>query len=98
MTDSDPDLGELTYFRIWDAPRELVFDCMTTPEHLSHFWGPAGVSTPLGPITIELRTDGAFETIVVNDADGAEYPMRGVYVEVVSPDRLAWTEAGVEGG
>ena len=33
---------ELTYRRVHDAPRELVFDCMTKPEHLTHFWGPAG--------------------------------------------------------
>ena len=33
---------ELTYRRVHDAPRELLFDCMTTPEHLACFWGPAG--------------------------------------------------------
>jgi uncharacterized protein YndB with AHSA1/START domain len=35
---------------------------------------------------------------MVNDADGAEYPTRAVYVEVSRPDRLVWTEADVEGG
>jgi uncharacterized protein YndB with AHSA1/START domain len=98
MTVEKPQLGELTYVRTWEAPRALVFECMTTPEHLTHFWGPTGVSTPIENITVDLRPGGAFTTIMVNDADGAEYPMRGVFVEVVVPERLTWTEADVEGG
>jgi uncharacterized protein YndB with AHSA1/START domain len=98
MTDQTPVLGELTFTRTWEAPRALVFECMTTPEHLARFWGPEGVSTPVENITVDLRPGGVFETIMVNDADGAEYPMRGVYVEVVAPERLSWTEADVEGG
>jgi uncharacterized protein YndB with AHSA1/START domain len=35
---------------------------------------------------------------MVNDANGDQYPMRGVFVEVVAPERLVWTEAEVEGG
>jgi uncharacterized protein YndB with AHSA1/START domain len=96
MTQSD--IGELTYTRTWDAPRELVFACMTTPEHLTHFWGPTGVSTPIDNITVDLRPGGVFETVMVNDADGAEYPMKGVFVDVEPPARLSWTEQDVEGG
>jgi uncharacterized protein YndB with AHSA1/START domain len=98
MTNATTNLGEITYTREWDAPRELVFACMTTPDHLTHFWGPIGVSTPLENITVDLRPGGAFETIMVNDADGAEYPMRGVFVEIVDNEKLVWTEAEVEGG
>src|SRR5690349_9170760 len=46
---------ELIYRRIHDAPRELLFDCMTTPEHLAHFWGAAGTTTPIEDITVDLR-------------------------------------------
>ncbi len=98
MTDARTNLGELTYTRVWDAPRELVFQCMTTPEHLTHFWGPVGVSTPIDNITVDLRPGGLFETIMVNDADGSEYPSRGVYVEIVPPEKLVWSEEDVEGG
>lgn len=98
MTNASPILGELTFTRTWDAPRELVFECMTTPEHLTHFWGPAGVTTPIEHITVDLRPGGVFETIMVNDADGTEFPSRGVYVEIVRPERLVWSEEGVEGG
>lgn len=94
MTDQRPETGELIYNRVFDAPRELVFRCMIEPAHLTHFWGPAGVSTPLENIKVDARPGGVFETVMVNDADGSQYPMRAVYVEVVEPDRLVWTEPG----
>ena len=79
MSETSTNLGEVTYTRVYDAPRELVFQCMTQPEHLTHFCG-------------------VFETIMVNDENGEEYPMRGVFVEVVAPEKLVWSEPGVEGG
>jgi uncharacterized protein YndB with AHSA1/START domain len=90
--------GELTYRRVHRAPPELLFDCMTQPEHLAHFWGPTGTTTPVDAITVDLRPGGAFETTMVNDADGSSYTMRAVDVEVRRPDRLVWVEGDVEGG
>jgi uncharacterized protein YndB with AHSA1/START domain len=90
--------GELTYRRVHRASPELLFDCMTTPEHLTHFWGPAGTTTPVGAITIDLRPGGTFETTMVSVADGSTHTMRAVYVEVRRPDRLVWIEPAVEGG
>ena len=95
---NDQNLGEVTYTRTYDAPRDLVFECMITPEHLTHFWGPVGVSTPLGNIKVDPRPGGVFETIMVNDATGEEYPSRGVFVEVTKPEKIVWTEPDVEGG
>ncbi len=90
--------GEFTYRRVHRASRELLFDCMTQPEHLTHFWGPAGTRTPLDGITVDLRPGGVFETVMVNDSDGGQYAMRAVYVEARRPEKLVWTEAGIEGG
>ncbi|WP_052390145.1 SRPBCC family protein [Streptomyces sp. NRRL B-24484] len=90
--------GELTYRRIHRAAPELLFDCMTTPEHLTRFWGPTGTTTPLDGIVVDLRPGGAFETTMVDDADGGTYTMRAVYAEISRPDRLVWVEADVEGG
>jgi uncharacterized protein YndB with AHSA1/START domain len=94
VSDQPSGVGELTYTRVFDAPRELVFRCMIEPEHLTHFWGPAGVSTPLESIKVDARPGGVFETVMVNDADGSRYPVRAVYVEVVEPEKLVWTEPG----
>jgi uncharacterized protein YndB with AHSA1/START domain len=71
---------------------------MTTPEHLTHFWGPTGTTTPVENITVDLRPGGAFETTMVNDTDGSTHTMRAVYAEVSRPHRLVWVEGGVEGG
>ena len=90
--------GEFTYRRVHRAPRELLFDCLTRPEHLTQFWGPAGTTTPADGIIADLRPGGAFETVMINEADGSRYTMRAVYVEVRRPERLVWTEPGVEGG
>src|SRR4029077_268477 len=89
--------GELIITRTYDAPRDLVLECMVTPEHLTHFWGPVGVSTPLDRIKIDLQPGGAFETVMVNDSDGAEFTSRGVYVEIDEPSKLVWREPDVEG-
>jgi uncharacterized protein YndB with AHSA1/START domain len=91
-------LGEFTYRRVHHATSELLFDCMTQPEHLARFWGPSGTTTPAGNITVDLRPGGAFETVMVNDGDASQYTMRAVYVEVQRPERLVWQEPGVEGG
>ena len=85
-------VNELVYTRVFDAPRELVFRCMIEPEHLTHFWGPAGVSTPLGGITVDARPGGAFDAVMVNDTDGSTYRMQSVYVEITEPERLVWTD------
>jgi uncharacterized protein YndB with AHSA1/START domain len=87
-----PESGELVYTRVFDAPRELVFRCMLEPRHLTHFWGPAGVSTPLETIKVDARPGGVFETVMVNDSDGSRYPTRAVYVEITEPERIVWTE------
>jgi uncharacterized protein YndB with AHSA1/START domain len=92
MIDHTPGADELIFTRVFDAPRDLVFRCMTEPEHLTHFWGPAGVSAPLDQIKVDARPGGIFETVMVNDADGGEYRLRVIYDEVVAPDRLAWTD------
>jgi uncharacterized protein YndB with AHSA1/START domain len=88
------DRDELHFTRIVEASRELVFRCMIEPEHLTHFWGPTGVSAPLERIVVDARPGGVFETVMVNDADGSEYPTRAVYDEVRPPELLSWTEPG----
>ena len=93
MSNSAAGPAELVFTRVFEAPRELVFQCMTQPGHLTHFWGPAGTSAPAGSITVDPRPGGVFETVMINDADGSQYPTQAVYDEVVEPERLVWTEA-----
>ena len=98
MSNTDTDLGEVIIERIYDAPRELIFECMTTPAHLTHFWGPPGVSTPIDKIVLDLRVGGAFDTTMINDENGEEYHSGGVFTEIDPPSRLVWAEKGAAEG
>lgn len=84
--------NELRFSRVFEAPRELVFDCMIDPDHLAQFWGPAGTSAPREEISVDARPGGVFSTVMVNDRDGSEYPTHAVYDEVRPPELLSWTE------
>ena len=86
---------ELHFTRIVEAPRELVFRCMIEPEHLTHFWGPAGVSAPLERIAVDARPGGVFETVMVQRRRRERVP-DARRVRRGAPARAAvWTEAGV---
>ena len=92
MPEPVPARDELHIDRVFDGPRELVFRCMTEPVHLTHFWGPTGMSTPLESITVDARPGGVFETVMVNDRDATSYRTRAIFDTVEEPETLAWTE------
>jgi uncharacterized protein YndB with AHSA1/START domain len=81
---------ELVYRRVFRAPRELVWRCLTEPEELAQFWGPDSMTTPLDGIVVELRTGGLFETVMVGDH--GEHRMTATFTEIVPFERLAWVE------
>ncbi len=82
---------ELVYRRVFRAPRELVWQCLTEPAELAEFWGPRGMATPIDGIVVELRPGGRFETLMVGEH--GSYRMVATFTEVVPPERLAWVEA-----
>jgi len=82
----------LQFSRVFDAPPEVVFACLTQPEHLTHFWAPLGASAPTDDIRIDPRPGGRFETLIVNDESGATYATRSVFLEVQAPSSLVWHE------
>ncbi|MEH3156633.1 MAG: SRPBCC domain-containing protein [Gordonia paraffinivorans] len=85
---------ELVIVRTIRAPVEVVFDCMTSAEHLSHFWGPMGTSTPRDGIVVEPWAGGRFETRIVGDRDGSVHHMRAVFESVDRPTGMTWRETG----
>jgi uncharacterized protein YndB with AHSA1/START domain len=88
LTPADEPLLVIT--RVFDAPRALVYKCYTQPEHMVHFWGPHGSTTPV--CQVELRPGGVWRT-VMRFADGSEYGYSSVYLEIVPPERLVWRDA-----
>jgi uncharacterized protein YndB with AHSA1/START domain len=83
--------GELIVSRVVDAPRELVWQAFTEPEHIAAFWGGPGITVPVESVTMDVRPEGGFELTMVTP-DGTEYPNRCEYVEVDEPRRLVLSE------
>ncbi len=93
--------GELTYERIFDAPRELVWKANTDRDLIPRWWGPHRVSTRVEEM--DVRPGGKWRFVSVA-ADGGEHTFYGEYLEVVEPERIKWTfmfdveGAGPQGG
>ena len=78
---------ELTIERVFNAPRELVFQAWTKPEHLAQWWGPRGFTLPT--CEMEFRAGGRFR-LVMRGPDGKDYPFQGAYLEIVEPERIVF--------
>jgi uncharacterized protein YndB with AHSA1/START domain len=90
-TFTTPSDREIAVTRVFDAPRQLVFEAHTKPEHLQNWMlGPDGWTMPV--CEIDLRPGGAWH-FVWRSADGSEMEMRGVYKEVVPPEKVVSTES-----
>ena len=84
-TATDRESLEIEVTRILDAPRDLVFESWTEAEHLAKWWGPEGFSVP--ECTSDPRPGGSLR-IVMRGPDGIDYPMTGIYREVLRPERI----------
>ena len=76
--------------RVFDAPRELVWQAWTEPEHFMRWYGPKGFTVPT--CEIDFRVGGR-RLIGMRSPDGQEYWTAGVYLEIVPPERFVATEA-----
>jgi uncharacterized protein YndB with AHSA1/START domain len=86
-----PSEREFAMTRVFEAPRRLVWEAWTNTEHLPKWiLGPPGWTMPV--CEIDLRPGGAWH-FVWRQSDGTEMAMRGVYREVVPPERLVTTES-----
>jgi uncharacterized protein YndB with AHSA1/START domain len=86
-----PSDREIVMTRVVNAPRRLVWDAWTKPEHLPHWMlGPAGWTMPV--CEIDLRPGGAWH-FLWRKSDGSELEMRGAYKEIAPPERLVSTES-----
>lgn len=86
---AEPARPTIVMTRLFDAPRGLVFEAITRPEHLVRWWGPR--RTQLVTCEVDLRPGGAYR-YVLRMPDGREAPFSGTYREIVPPSRLVFTE------
>jgi uncharacterized protein YndB with AHSA1/START domain len=79
---------EFVITRIFNAPRILAFKAWTDPQQMAQWWGPHGFTNPV--CELDVRVGGAWR-IVMRGPDGTEHPAKGVYREIVEPERIVWT-------
>lgn len=90
-TFTTPSDREIEMTRVFDAPRKLVWEAWTNPAHVPRWMlGPPGWTMPV--CEIDLRPGGEWH-FVWRKGDGSEMAMRGLYKEVVPPERLVCTES-----
>jgi len=80
-------IKELVIERVFDAPRERVFDVFTQPEHVEKWWGPKGVSNTVAEF--EARPGGKI-FIAERALDGATIYIAGVVREIERPSRVLY--------
>lgn len=88
-------MTSLTLVRMIAARPSIVFEALTTPEGIAHWWGPDA-----GPVLlaeIDLRVGGRFR-VRFRTVDGSEHESSGEYIEVIRPERLvmSWRWQGGE--
>lgn len=83
-----PSDREIVLTRVFNAPRELVFEAFTKPEHVRNWWGTRNSTKVL--FEAEVRPGGSWRYVILN-GEGQEVPFTGVYQEVSPPERLVYT-------
>src|SRR6185295_19597519 len=82
---------EVVATRVFDAPRDLVFNVWTDPAHIGQWWGPKGFVTTT--FKMDVKSGGVWR-FVMHGPDGRDYENQINYVEVVEPQRLVYKHGG----
>jgi len=86
----------LVIIRLLNAPRDVVFRAWTDPSRVRQWWGPKDF--PATDMEMDVRPGGAWRGRLRSTEDGRILSHRGVFREVVPPERLAFTFAWDEEG
>ena len=81
---------DIVLTRTFDAPRELVFQAWTQPEHLARWWAPKGCTTQVREL--DLRPGGRFH-FCMRTPDGQDVWGLGIYREIVVPERIVYLDS-----
>lgn len=92
MNTPDPsatDAPQFSITRIFDAPRELVWQAWTEEAELANWLHPFGVSTD--SVAFDVRVGGRYRYTMTNDETSDQFPTGGEYLEVEPIERLVFT-------
>jgi uncharacterized protein YndB with AHSA1/START domain len=88
LTLTTPSDTEIQMTRVFDAPRELVFEAHSSAEHMKNWWGPRKYEVVSAEV--DFRPGGKWR-IVHRGPEGDEHGFRGEFREIVPPERIVWT-------
>ena len=80
---------DLVFERFIDAPKHLVWEALTKPEHLKEWYMPKAWGV-VANCELDVRPGGVFR-IDIAVAGGQEVPNLGCFLEVIPMERLSWT-------
>jgi uncharacterized protein YndB with AHSA1/START domain len=80
---------DLVLSRLVAAPRAMVWRAWTEPELLKQWFAPAPFAW--SEVEIDVRPGGMFRGLM-RGPEGEEFPLSGVYLEVVEGERLVTTD------
>ena len=86
-----PSDREIRMTRLFDAPRHLVFEAMSQPEHITEWWGRLGEGYSVPVCEVDLRPGGTWR-FSNRTPNGDLATFYGVYREVAPPERVVFTE------
>ena len=90
FTVTTPSDTEIRLTRLFDAPRDLVFEAMTRPEHIKRWWGNLGDGYSVPVCEVDFRVGGKWRFVNRHPKGDAEF--YGVYREINPPSRVVFTE------
>ena len=79
---------EITITRVFDAPRELVFQAWTDPDQLARWFGPAGFEIPRHSVHIDPRVGGRITLRMAQPGSGHQFDLDYEILELVEPELL----------
>jgi len=91
FTVTTPSDREIRITRLFDAPRRLVFEAMSKPEHITQWWGRLGEGYSVPECEVDLRVGGTWR-FVNRTPKGEMAAFYGVYREIAPPERIVFTE------
>lgn len=95
VNNADTGNREIVITRLIDAPRELVWEAMTRPEHVVNWWGPNGFTNTLEKM--DFRVGGEWSHIM-HRSDGTDYPNKSIFTVIVKPERIEFSHGGKRKG
>lgn len=77
--------------RVFDAPRDQVWEAWTEPEQVAQWWGPHHFHVPVESVEIDLRPGGRYHLTMVETHSGREFPAHFEIVEMREAELLVFT-------